>query len=342
MSMKELALWRKDNGEHTDFTYGADPNEARTWDGDRVHGCMCDHGYTGYDCSLKTCPTGDDPFTYEDHVEVQLLTCHATTGSFTLSFREETTGPIFHNATADDVLDALMALPTMVAGGVIWQKSSRNTHPIHQKTENGEQHASRNDPIRVFFKLDYDTEDGVLNWVQPTKFHPQGDPVHDVHPFMVPREMASGLIELPSRNITTEFCNQDSNQVAIVIFDAIHGDVPALKSNTAGLGNLNGITVEEGTILVYTDGADIRGITSIKGDTEDIECNGRGICDRALGLCSCFNDWASSDGKGGAGYVGDCGFKHDHKHGGHANSVHEDQVQFFDQGNPNEARRGAN
>ncbi|KAL7541763.1 hypothetical protein ACHAXR_011191 [Thalassiosira sp. AJA248-18] len=28
------------------------------WDADKIYGCICDLGYTGYDCSLRVCPSG--------------------------------------------------------------------------------------------------------------------------------------------------------------------------------------------------------------------------------------------------------------------------------------------
>lgn len=55
------------------FTYGLNPNTAHTWDGSRVHGCLCDEKYEGYDCSLSKCPHGDDPGTYDDHHEVAVI-----------------------------------------------------------------------------------------------------------------------------------------------------------------------------------------------------------------------------------------------------------------------------
>ena len=134
MTMKELALWSESNGDATSFTYGADPNEARTWDADRIHGCMCDEGYTGYDCSLKTCPTGDDPATHADHVEVQLLTCNADAGYFTLTFRQATTRRLYHNSTADEIRDALIELATLSAGGVTWQSSSASSNSHVQRS----------------------------------------------------------------------------------------------------------------------------------------------------------------------------------------------------------------
>ena len=35
----------------------------QVWDAGMMHGCNCDDGYFGPDCSQKECPKGDDPFT---------------------------------------------------------------------------------------------------------------------------------------------------------------------------------------------------------------------------------------------------------------------------------------
>lgn len=131
--MNELAVWDDENGDKTEFSYGLDPNNPHTWDGHRVFGCKCDVGYTGYDCSLRyrdvitlptfranvlmgryrECPRGDDPGTYDDHVEVQVLRCVADGGRFKLGFRQENTDWLSWNATKEDVQTALMALDTL-------------------------------------------------------------------------------------------------------------------------------------------------------------------------------------------------------------------------------------
>jgi hypothetical protein len=91
LTQYELAQWAEDNGDATEFTYGLDPNNPLTWDGHRIHGCLCDEGWDGYDCSLRKCPQGDDPGTYDQHVEVQLLECIADGGTFRLGFRQKWT-----------------------------------------------------------------------------------------------------------------------------------------------------------------------------------------------------------------------------------------------------------
>mmetsp|Transcript_16200 Transcript_16200/g.21465 ORF Transcript_16200/g.21465 Transcript_16200/m.21465 type:complete len:1005 (-) Transcript_16200:194-3208(-) len=95
-----------------EFTYGTILNNPTTWDADRIYGCLCDEGYTGYNCERRTCPYGDDPNTYGQVKEKQLLECCADGGTFQLSWQSsfyttETTPPIQWNATAEEVEVAL-------------------------------------------------------------------------------------------------------------------------------------------------------------------------------------------------------------------------------------------
>lgn len=73
---------------------------------------------------IESCPTGDDVLTVRDHStagfqfqmhEVQVITCTATTGTFALKFRDESTSPISFSATAADVKTALETLTTIGA-----------------------------------------------------------------------------------------------------------------------------------------------------------------------------------------------------------------------------------
>ena len=56
---------------------------------------------------------------------------------------------------------------------------------------------------------------------------------------------------------------------------------------------------------VYADGA----LGSIQGTTENEPCSGRGICSAVNGRCDCFEGFRSSDGTGGPGPLGDCGYQ---------------------------------
>ncbi|KAG7378709.1 hypothetical protein PHYPSEUDO_009748 [Phytophthora pseudosyringae] len=90
MSMRAMAATKNDYNLLYSATYDT------PWDADRIYGCVCDHGYTGADCSLRQCPYGDDPTSTGQVDEVQSVSClcNGCMGAFTLSFRGETTRPL--------------------------------------------------------------------------------------------------------------------------------------------------------------------------------------------------------------------------------------------------------
>eukprot|EP01029_Cantina_marsupialis_P032301 TRINITY_DN9728_c0_g1_i1.p1 TRINITY_DN9728_c0_g1~~TRINITY_DN9728_c0_g1_i1.p1 ORF type:complete len:668 (-),score=245.26 TRINITY_DN9728_c0_g1_i1:220-2223(-) len=114
LNMAQLAPYNEVNGVDTPMTYGSTPNLATTWDYDMMMGCKCDDGYEGYNCALRSCPTGDDPRTYEQVDEVQVMQCMIADGqTFTLTFRDQTTGNIDATATAAEMKAAIELLTTV-------------------------------------------------------------------------------------------------------------------------------------------------------------------------------------------------------------------------------------
>ena len=83
------------------------------WDAEKIYGCMCDNRHTGYDCSLKVCPDGDDPLTIGQVNEVQLLKCIAVSGAFVLYYKGVPSPAIRISANANDVRDALLQIPIL-------------------------------------------------------------------------------------------------------------------------------------------------------------------------------------------------------------------------------------
>ena len=89
------------------------------WDADMMFGCVCDEGWSGPDCTLRNCPSGDDPLTGQSTdvtVEVnekQILTCTANGGTFTVTFMGQTTTAISYAASLSDFVAALEALTTI-------------------------------------------------------------------------------------------------------------------------------------------------------------------------------------------------------------------------------------
>eukprot|EP00981_Chlorochromonas_danica_P002081 scaffold423_cov185-Ochromonas_danica.AAC.5 len=284
MTMAELALWSTFNGDATDFTYGTEANNINTWDADRIHGCLCDEGYSGYDCSLRLCPIGDDPGTYDDHSEVQLIQCIATGGNLTFSFRQDTTVVLPYNITAPQLQAALSALPSITN-------------------------------LSVYFIYDGKPPKGVLNYVKPVLTPPAGMP--NWAQFVGGDRNLTELVYNNSAIIqNSTLCHSAGSQVAILLFTHTHGDLPAVQVDNSLLQdsiNSNG-ELGSGTVNIFQDGASVLGLQSVRGTTETDICNNRGLCNYQTGQCQCFPTWTSSDGarQGQSGDTGDCGYRNDH------------------------------
>lgn len=111
---------RDSQRERQGWTYGAVPNKKETWDYDMLRGCLCSPGWESFDCSLRSCPTGDDPLTKylpEGRTvqanEVQELFCRGTSGFFSLRFRDAATPQLPFTTTASALQTALSALSTI-------------------------------------------------------------------------------------------------------------------------------------------------------------------------------------------------------------------------------------
>lgn len=121
-NMQQLAVLSEDNGVLRGVTYGAIPDDD-TWDYASIQGCYCDSAYfhgpfgwdyssfaASYDCTLLTCPYGDNPQTTGQVNEVQTFVCIASAGSFQATFREDTTPDIMYNTNKDTFTAYLEAL----------------------------------------------------------------------------------------------------------------------------------------------------------------------------------------------------------------------------------------
>ena len=90
-------------------------------------------GYTGYDCSRRWCPYGDDPET-DGQPEVQELSCDMDSGNFTLAYKGQTTSNLSYNSTLTQVENALMNLTTI--GEVRIESPSPWICPVYPQQEN--------------------------------------------------------------------------------------------------------------------------------------------------------------------------------------------------------------
>lgn len=213
------------------YTYGAVPNKRQTWDFNKVQGCWCDAGYEGYDCSLMTCPTGEDPRTVGNTFETQTLTCVGTQGKFSLGFRNLQTANLAFDVSDTELKAALEKLSNIGSVEITYTS-------------------------KVAAVTGGSTEDEITE--------------------------------------ANKACTSDGSNTVLVKFLTELGDLPELSSV------LDGVT----SILVNSDGTGL----SVLGTKMNAECSGRGRCDYSTGVCKCYVGFSSSDGKGGEGTRGDCGF----------------------------------
>ena len=104
-------------------------NVYSLWDSKITHGCYCDAGYAGYDCSERTCKVGGDPIFMDEYSSIRysnwsyvIVTNDAATnilGNYSIIFYDYTgenweTGPINYDASCSEVTSVLERLPNRV------------------------------------------------------------------------------------------------------------------------------------------------------------------------------------------------------------------------------------
>ncbi len=339
MNIRTLNTFRKDNGVPAPLVYGSVPGSIETSDADYLMACLCDgdkynfnqYEWTGVDCSLRTCPRGDDRETATTasggHLdEVQQVTCDATGGTFTLGFRGETTAAIAFDAQATGT-NATMAYTGTVTFGsatlattgdlqaffavgdsVIIENLAQTESRVYTIAGEASNSLTMSEPIGMTSAALYNIYQVVTSVESALEAL---DTIRDVTVSFPSGETAAcksggvGEFEL-------DFCfvcvcaSQDtaltSLKFRVVIVIAIwlamsitflqeHGDVPNLVLTESLSGGGDTLTL----------------VNSVVGTKEDIECSLHGSCDQTHGVCECDAGWTSSDGRGLYGTKGDCG-----------------------------------
>lgn len=93
MSLASASKFKDSVTFYNDTTYSG-------WDMDMIHGCVCDPGWTGHDCSERSCIYGDDPLTPGvDEIQYIDCTCTSCFGGVYITFNNQRSALIPHNAT---------------------------------------------------------------------------------------------------------------------------------------------------------------------------------------------------------------------------------------------------
>ena len=132
---------------------------------------------------------------------------------------------------------------------------------------------------------------------------------HDANALLVQRR----LLELSTiQDVTVSFslgpgsslCRPTSlgGQTALVTFRRPYGDVETLDFVDAS--KALDVAVFKGGAASQLHPKNV----SRTGTKENVECSDRGTCLRDSGTCSCYKGFSSSDGRGGMGTLGDCGY----------------------------------
>lgn len=334
------------HGQCVTMKWAADHWDGRTlvrphatydlWDAEKVTGCLCDAGFSGYDCSRIDCPRGDIPEQDSDSTRKQQesmrLECQAESGFFSFSFRGSTSALIPYNTPYGHFERYLEDMPSV--GDVVVTMSNYSdfvcgaSKPVETTITfiddlgslpaarlSGNNLTGAPQPIlRMVTKqvlrcgecescfgglyLRYDGElTSKLAW---------NATADDVQVALEALKALGTDSDFGEINVTVigsgTICSEGNPKNTTIEFRSVYGNVynlsmiNSLRSRTTGL--LANVT-----------------LSADKGTKHNKFCSDRGTCDFSTGTCQCLQlhsppfsyRYQSSDGYGGRGTRGDCG-----------------------------------
>ena len=287
------------------------------WDGNQIHGCVCDKGYTGFNCSEVECPWGLDDSTQMDkyglpiHNEVMRFECAATGGTFRFTFRGETTRDIDYDAPIGKLKYIIEELSTvkkisMSMSGSTVCGSSYNS-PV-ETTIQFEEIAGKLPPAKVtpHSNLKLQASDPRLSmitrtlitcpkmWVGPDQLGGMYLKYDGETTRLLNFTDSVLSVESALRNLTSLRHNSDYGHVNVTASTSTGGQtVCSLTSDTnttidlrSQFGNLHEIEVIDSMML----GNKISNFTTVvpQATSKILPCSGRGFCEETTGTCECY------------------------------------------------------
>lgn len=312
------------------------------WDAHKIQGCACDEGFTGYDCSNKECPRGDDPMTTGQQNEVMMIECQADSGYFFFQFRGQRTEAIPYDAgygTVERLIEKLSSVKDVkVTFGnysmpICGYEQAQTTY-LEFMQDFGSLPAARLD--QTFLESAYRGSPWLYMVTQHKLHCPAGGEflrgwfffsydgkISDRLAYDASEtQIAAALNDMPTVKAQSDYGNisitVNTTRHAVCLKDSSSNTTIKFRSKFGNLYDLEFINS-----IRYTDpkitNASSHNLTysSNKGTKENLVCSDHGECDYATGTCQCAIAkgthyeyyWGSSDGYGNQGRRGDCGHR---------------------------------
>ena len=164
------------------------------------------------------CPIGDDPGTYEDHVEVQLLQCVANGGNFSLSFRQVDVCMYVSVCTEVYVCKCMYISVWMY----VWLRRILPHSATAVDIQTALSALSTIDRAYVYFLTDVLPPNGTLNYVPPARPMPDGDPRNGAYFHPLVNGSLSFVYDVvqtrPNATFNSSFCRSDGKQVILCMY----------------------------------------------------------------------------------------------------------------------------
>ncbi|KAG7388491.1 hypothetical protein PHYPSEUDO_012277 [Phytophthora pseudosyringae] len=241
------------------------------WDREKIMGCVCDAGYEGHDCSLRTCSKGDDPLTPNQYDMVQAIILDKPGGFGYLTYHDP-----YGNAYTTEKI-------TFGGSGVTFTASDDDT------TCANIQNALRRLPNNVLntVSVEVATRFYAFTRTDPTDSTGLGKLNKIVNDDAALYAGTGAIIKVICEVAFTSEPGTTGYQNMLDCSVAAHDD-PGHHPISAGVASGTCAVKEVYPIVLGTSGMLAEDVGAYRPLTELAECSGRGTCDYSTGTCECF------------------------------------------------------